>query len=115
MAVGGITVTESREAVVDFTTPYHEESNGLILIIQGKRWTFFYEVFKYDTWLCIGCMPFVVAMISYLACIVHTKKKLNRCYILQHILYTYFGNLLGQGNVDLYLTTLIYITALLIC
>jgi len=113
MAVGGITVTESREAIVDFTTPYHEESNGLILLIQGKRWKFFYGVFKCNTWLAIGCMPFVVAILTHAVRSIHINQKLNGCYILQDTIYTYYGNLLLQGNVDLYLTLVVSGTALL--
>ena len=105
MAVGGITTTESRETAVDFTTPYYEESTGVIILLKAKRWRFFCQVYRPSVWLCIGCMPFLVTVASYLSGTVHRRCMLaGRSMSPATLMYTYFGNLLGQGGANHLLT-----------
>ncbi|KAK2139611.1 hypothetical protein LSH36_1693g00002 [Paralvinella palmiformis] len=67
LAVGGITIISSREAVIDFTTPFTEVSVAVILRLHAHRWDFIYSVFNPTVWLCIGCLPVLITLSSYVA------------------------------------------------
>lgn len=41
MAIGGITITNSRATAVDFTVPYHIETYGVALKVNSNKWLYF--------------------------------------------------------------------------
>ncbi|KAK2139610.1 hypothetical protein LSH36_1693g00000 [Paralvinella palmiformis] len=106
LAVGGITIISSREAVIDFTTPFTEVSMAVILRLHAHRWDFIYSVFNPTVWLCIGCLPVLITLSSYVAYTLGstlyldiTSIRIMRSiywFIIIIIVATYSGNLTSR-------------------
>ncbi|KAK2158934.1 hypothetical protein LSH36_161g02020 [Paralvinella palmiformis] len=78
---------------------YLATSTAVIFLVHARRWHFIYSVFKPTVWLCIGCLPILLALPLYL---VHKLRLDNtiharRSEILATIIYETVGNVFRQG------------------
>jgi len=79
--------------------PFIQTSTAVIFLVHARRWDFIYSVFKPTVWLCIGCLPILLALPLYL---VHKLRLDNtiharRSEILATIIYETVGNVFRQG------------------
>ncbi|XP_047738196.1 glutamate receptor U1 [Hyalella azteca] len=68
MAMGSFTITEAREAVIDFTHPFYEEPTAILIRAPGERpnTLAFLQPFTYKVWLLILSSPCAVGPLLWL-------------------------------------------------
>ncbi|XP_068225815.1 glutamate receptor ionotropic, delta-1-like [Palaemon carinicauda] len=105
LAICEITVTGSRESVVDFTNPYYQESITLISRAPAEKSRTFavFSPFTFQVWLCIAvsCLAMgPVLKLEYKVLIVYLREKEMPEYEAHLSSYTFnmFRSLMIQGN-----------------
>ena len=62
MVVTGLTISEERETVVDFSYPFWEESVGLITLTRPDDQFYLYKPLKPLVWVCFVCTALFVGL-----------------------------------------------------
>ena len=62
MVVTGLTISEERENVVDFSYPFWEESVGLITLTRPDDQFYLYKPLKPLVWVCFVCAALFVGL-----------------------------------------------------
>ena len=100
MGVGGISISDERRSVVQFTKSYTEGRLVIGVAVRGTRSGFFTSVFRLGLWLCVLSLP--LAMSILLMLVTHTiqlnKKQKNRLETFKEATLYLYGNLCYQGQ-----------------
>ena len=110
MAISGVTMTSSREKVIDFLHPHWEEPSGVIVRLDSNKWKFFIDAFSGHLWLAILLLPLFVVLVltpmgvanDYIKCrLVRRRPVCRRCLWRRfgHCVFVAYGNLFLQGKI----------------
>ncbi|XP_071526272.1 glutamate receptor ionotropic, delta-1-like [Panulirus ornatus] len=102
-AICGVTITESRETVVDFTAPYYFEAATLVSPAPKEKNRSFaiLSPFTVEVWLCIIIVTVLVGPLLYLVSrllVVCTGEEEGAQYSLQSLSFNMYRSLMLQTN-----------------
>ncbi|XP_071526285.1 glutamate receptor ionotropic, delta-2-like [Panulirus ornatus] len=102
-AICELTITETRETVVDFTMPYYLESTTLVSPAPKEKNRSFaiLSPFTLNVWLCICLATVLVGPLLYTVTrllVVYLDEEDSVHYSLQSFSFNMFRNLMVQGN-----------------
>ncbi|XP_071537483.1 glutamate receptor ionotropic, delta-2-like isoform X2 [Panulirus ornatus] len=103
VALCELTITSSRETVVDFTTPYYMESTTLVSPAPKKKNRSFavFSPFTLEVWLCICLVTVLVGPVLYLVTrllVMYFGEEDSVHFSLQSLSFNMYRNLMVQNN-----------------
>ena len=97
-AIGGISIIEQRQAVIDFIYPHYEEKSAVFMNLGWHRWDYFYVVFDKVLLSCVLCLPVFVAVVVWsFQFIDRTVQHRSYWGCLPEYVFVTYGNLTLQG------------------
>ncbi|XP_071526283.1 glutamate receptor ionotropic, delta-2-like [Panulirus ornatus] len=102
-AICELTITKTRETVVDFTMPYYLESTTLVSPAPKEKNRSFaiLSPFTLNVWLCICLVTVLVGPLLYMVTrllVVYLDEEDSVHYSLQSFSFNMYRNLMVQGN-----------------
>ena len=95
IALGSITITESRQIAVDFTIPYYDTAAGFIANTDREltRWASLMRPYQFEAWVAIICCVILVGPVLWvIAKQYHRKISLSTCFGTSYKIFLKQGN-----------------------